>query len=211
MTPKQKAPEQKTTRAAQRERTRDRILAAARELFTEDGYDRTSIRRIATAAQVDTRLVLHYFTSKDTLFRTVLRPEEPAEPGPPPKEPRDRTTAASCPAEELLQELSAKLSGDNGDVGAAIRSMLTNDAAAEAIRRLATDRQASLVPRIGQPDADTRVALIAALFLGVVAGRDLVRLPGLADQDPDRLVALLRPCVHLLLLGSADHHGCSQG
>ena len=36
-----------TTRVEQRRRTEERILAAARQLFGEHGYDRTTIRAIA--------------------------------------------------------------------------------------------------------------------------------------------------------------------
>ncbi|HKQ01335.1 MAG TPA: helix-turn-helix domain-containing protein, partial [Actinomycetes bacterium] len=41
--------------------TRRAILAAARELFADKGFDHTSIRTIATAAGVDPALVHHYF------------------------------------------------------------------------------------------------------------------------------------------------------
>jgi AcrR family transcriptional regulator len=44
------------------------ILAAARAQFAERGYDRTTIRGIATAAAVDSGLVIYFFRSKDRLF-----------------------------------------------------------------------------------------------------------------------------------------------
>lgn len=56
------------TRAQQRRRTEERILAAARQIFAELGYDRTTIRAVALAAGVDAGLVMHYFGSKDLLF-----------------------------------------------------------------------------------------------------------------------------------------------
>ena len=49
--------------------TRETILAAARQAFAERGFDRASIRQIATAAAVDPALVHHYFGRKDALFR----------------------------------------------------------------------------------------------------------------------------------------------
>ncbi|NUR95130.1 MAG: helix-turn-helix transcriptional regulator, partial [Kribbellaceae bacterium] len=54
-------PTPRSSRAQQRIETQDRILAAARQLFAEAGYDRTTIRAVATAAQVDPGLVMHYF------------------------------------------------------------------------------------------------------------------------------------------------------
>src|SRR5947209_7738622 len=52
--------------------TRKAILAAAREAFAEKGYDRASIRAIATSAGVDPALVHHYFGTKDELFLATV-------------------------------------------------------------------------------------------------------------------------------------------
>ena len=42
------------TRAEQRRRSEERILAAARQLFAEVGYDRTTIRAVASAGRCPT-------------------------------------------------------------------------------------------------------------------------------------------------------------
>jgi AcrR family transcriptional regulator len=52
--------------------TRDQILEAARGLFAERGYDRTTIRSVAAAAGVNQGLVHHYFGSKQQLYREAL-------------------------------------------------------------------------------------------------------------------------------------------
>ena len=52
--------------------TRDRILAAAREEFSERGYDKTSVRGIAKAAGVDSALVHHYFGTKEQVFQEAV-------------------------------------------------------------------------------------------------------------------------------------------
>src|SRR3954467_12620237 len=52
--------------------TRDAIAAAARAAFAEVGYDRATIRKIAGTAGVDPALVVHFFGSKDELFREVM-------------------------------------------------------------------------------------------------------------------------------------------
>src|SRR5256886_17585982 len=59
--------------------TREAIVEAARKAFAERGYDRASIRAIATSAGVDPALVHHYFGTKDELFlATVQAPMDPA-------------------------------------------------------------------------------------------------------------------------------------
>jgi AcrR family transcriptional regulator len=52
--------------------TRDQILEAARGLFADRGYDRTTIRSVAAAAGVNQGLVHHYFGSKQQLYREAL-------------------------------------------------------------------------------------------------------------------------------------------
>src|SRR5216684_4875615 len=60
--------------------TRERILAAARSDFGKGGYEGTTIRGIAAQAKVDPALVMHYFESKDGVFRAAVKfPVDPAE------------------------------------------------------------------------------------------------------------------------------------
>src|SRR3974390_2447936 len=52
--------------------TRAEILAAARQLFAEEGYSGTTTRAIAAAAKVNVSLILHYFGSKEDLFLEAI-------------------------------------------------------------------------------------------------------------------------------------------
>lgn len=57
------------------QRTRDRILSAAWDAFTSEGFDRASTKRIAAAAGVNSALIFRYFGSKDGLYQVaVLEP-----------------------------------------------------------------------------------------------------------------------------------------
>src|SRR5205809_2273376 len=63
--------------------SREAILEAARRQFAEAGYELTSIRSIATDAGVNAALVVHFFGSKEQLFRAAVAwPFDPAELGP---------------------------------------------------------------------------------------------------------------------------------
>ena len=53
------------------EKTRAKILKAARQLFIERGFTGTSIGAIATEAAINQSLVYHYFESKEDLWRQV--------------------------------------------------------------------------------------------------------------------------------------------
>jgi AcrR family transcriptional regulator len=95
------------------EARRDQILAAARSLFEQGGYDAVSMSDVAQAAQVTRGLVHHYFGSKRELYLEVVRSvlsEAPALV--PPSE-------AATPEEMVRRNASATL-----DYFAANRSMM---------------------------------------------------------------------------------------
>ena len=51
------------------ERTKERIVAAALELFRRDGYEATTMRAVAEAAGVSVGNAYYYFASKDELLQ----------------------------------------------------------------------------------------------------------------------------------------------
>jgi AcrR family transcriptional regulator len=61
-----------TRRAIAKQQTRRRVLAAARRLFGEFGYERATIRDIAAAADMSTGAVFASFTDKADLFREIM-------------------------------------------------------------------------------------------------------------------------------------------
>ena len=52
--------------------TKTRILDAAEELFTEHGFEATSLRQLTSAAGVNLAAVNYHFGSKEELFQAVL-------------------------------------------------------------------------------------------------------------------------------------------
>jgi AcrR family transcriptional regulator len=55
--------------------TRNALIAAARELFACDGFDRTTVRAIADRAGVNQALLFRYFGNKEGLFAEAIRGE----------------------------------------------------------------------------------------------------------------------------------------
>jgi AcrR family transcriptional regulator len=181
-------PSARPTRAQQRRRSEERILTAARRIFAELGYDRTTIRAVASAAGVDAGLVMHYFGSKDLLFARAV--EAPADelPG---------GTSGEV-AEALLTSLSRRLTGEPAASLALLRSMLTNADAADRYRAAGEPQLNQLTEAIPTPDADLRAGLLSAIVHGVIAERYLLRLTHLADASPEQIIDLLRPCFQSL-------------
>jgi AcrR family transcriptional regulator len=59
---------QTITKSLRSQSTRDDILLAARRLFGERGYERTTIRAIAEAGDIHSSIVMRYYGSKEGLF-----------------------------------------------------------------------------------------------------------------------------------------------
>jgi AcrR family transcriptional regulator len=54
--------------------TRERILAVANELFTEQGYEGTSLREISDRLGITKAALYYHFRSKDEILTTLLKP-----------------------------------------------------------------------------------------------------------------------------------------
>ena len=52
--------------------TRERLVEAARELFSKNGYAATGTRAIAARADCNLSLIKHYFGSKDGLLKAII-------------------------------------------------------------------------------------------------------------------------------------------
>src|SRR5512138_1908166 len=61
-----------TRRALAKKQTRAKVLAAARRLFSEHGYEGATIRDIAAAAGMSTGAVFANFTDKSDLFFEIM-------------------------------------------------------------------------------------------------------------------------------------------
>ncbi|MGI5220654.1 TetR/AcrR family transcriptional regulator [Nocardia sp. CA-290969] len=188
-------PDEQPTRAEQRRRTQERILRAATLLFAESGYDRTTIRAVAAAAETDPSLVMRYFGSKEELFARVSVPE--------PDAPISGTPDQA--AEQLLDALAAKLGTPDTATLAAIRTMLTQTETAGTVRAAMTERQRQAAQHLSPDDADLRAGLIGAVTIGVVISRHLLGLDAVRDASPDHIIELLRPAVHEIAHGTPRH------
>ncbi len=171
------------SRAEQRLRTEARILDAATQAFFAAGYERTTIRGVASAAGVDAGLVMHYFRSKQELFRRVIDaapvPEVSAAPG--------------QAAEQILATLAARLANEPVASLSVLRSMLTNPEAASAMSEAMARYQTQIAQAIPASDASLRAAIISAIILGVTVSRHLIKSDELATADPAHVISLLRP------------------
>lgn len=177
------------SRADRRRATEVRILDSARELFAEKGFERTTIRAVATAAGVDPALVMQYFGSKRELFSQAVQ----ALPAP------LTATDADELVDQLLASLGLKLGGLPEGMLAMMRSMLTDQAAADHVR-VSLGRQIDSVGAAlpAAEDPELRAALVVTALLGVTIGHQLLGLTALREAPADHIAALLRPAIKAL-------------
>ena len=188
-------------RTGRRPDTREAILAAAREAFAERGFDRTSIRAIATSAGVDPALVHHYFGTKDELFlATVQAPMDPAVLLPQVLD----GDVKELPERLLRTFLSVWDHPVTGPAALAlVRSGLQHDWSARMLREFLTTRILRRVVGtlpIDPAEAPLRGALTASQMIGLVMIRYVLKLEPLASADPETVVTMVAPNIRRYLL-----------
>ncbi|WP_371669908.1 TetR family transcriptional regulator [Streptomyces sp. NBC_00289] len=182
--------------------TRDRILGAAREEFSERGYEKTSVRGIAKAAGVDPALVHHYFGTKEQIFEAAITVAfAPALNAP--------DAIAEGPVDEVGERLTRFVFGiwenpvTRAPLLAIVRSAVTNETAAAVFRRLvASQLLRRIAAQLELPDAELRAELAAAQLVGTAILRYVIKVEPLASADMEQIVARLAPVVQGHLTGA---------
>jgi AcrR family transcriptional regulator len=180
--------------------TRDAIAAAARELFSTDGYDRTSIRAIARAAGVDPALVLHFYGSKPQLFREVV--ELPVDLGAVVGAVLDGDRATV--GRRLAQVVAGTLEDPaaRGRLLALARAVTSQPEVAALVRDVIHDRvYGPLAAAVGTEDARLRAAMVSTQVVGLLMTRHVVGVEPLASLSAEDLAELLAPVLQHWLTG----------
>lgn len=179
--------------------TREEILAAARTLFGERGYDGTTLRAIAAAAGVNQGLLHHFFGSKEQiLIASVNLPADPAV---------VITAIAEGPPGEFGERFARFLLSIWGrpetraPLLALVRSAVTNEQAGSILRDLL---ERVLVARLGAATGGSPlvVSAAAAQVAGVMLLRYVVGVEPLASASDEDVVAILAPIVQRCVPGS---------
>jgi AcrR family transcriptional regulator len=201
----------RTGRRPGKQDTRRQILAAARASFAEHGYDRATIRHIATSAGVDPALVHHYYRTKEGLFRATIEvPIDPAVMVP---------KVLRGDLDHIGERLVRTFLGiwDDPDTGPAIRAMVRsavgNEMSAGLLREFfATQILRRVIGEIGADEPPKRSAmrgsLVASQMFGLALARYIIRIEPLASMPIDALVPLVAPTIQRYL--TADLQSCAD-
>ena len=187
--------------------SREHILATARRLFAEHGFDGTSLRQIAREASVDPAMIHHFFKGKDELFAlSVALPADPAQvlEGVDQHDPEHRAEAIVRAVLKLWESPAqhSLVAFIRGTIGSKAKTLLLR----EVVTRTVISRIMAGVP--GPPEeVALRGNLVATQVVGVMLVRYVVRLEPLASASPEDVVRLVAPNVQRYLTGELDLPG----
>jgi AcrR family transcriptional regulator len=187
-----------------RQDPRGGIVAAAREVFAERGYDGASIRQIAASAGVDPALVHHYFGTKEQLFLAVVQPPvNPADliprivAGDPAKLGERLVTTfismfespVTAPAFEALLRgaFANRLSG----------KLIREFFAVQILRRVVRELDAV----VDAAELPLRANLAASQLLGLAATRYILKFEPIATVPRETVIAAVAPTLQRYLTG----------
>lgn len=172
--------------------TRERIEIAARKIFAEQGYDRATIRTIATEANIHASMVMRYFGSKEALFSTVVQfdlrlPDLTVIP-----------TAERGPA--LVRHFLERWEDGERELTALLRAAVSHPAAQARMAGIFEEQLASAMRTMTEPaTASRRATLIASQMLGLALIRYVLAFDTARDMDFETIVTAVGATVQSYL------------
>lgn len=172
--------------------TRAAIEDAARHLFTERGFEGTSVRAIAAEAGVDAALVVRYFGSKEALFLRTLAANS------------EMGAVLDGPIESMGRRLVAYFL-ERSTSGLGQRHVALVQAAHRPQVRAELDRVttegfiAPLAPRLTGENRELRVALLVAQIGGLLSMMFLQENPIVVAAAPEDVITLYGDAIQALL------------
>lgn len=173
---------------------REQILQAARDTFAEVGYDRASMRLVASRAGVDPALIHHYFGTKEGLLGEALEL---------PFDPHVVLAGITDDPDRAGFEIVRRVVGTAESSPAArtrlvgmLRTALAHESAAAMMRNvLATSVLRELERIVADETAPLRASLVGSHLAGLILGRYVLRIPALAEATVDQLAAAVGPAI----------------
>lgn len=196
------APAKRTGRRSGTPQTREAIAVAAREHFADYGYEGATFRRIAAAAGVDPALVVHFYGSKEDLFREVM--------GLPPDVAEGLVRIAEQPRELLGRSLAELVvaalesPATRPIVLGRIRCASSHPGAAALVRETVIRDLSSLTGAITSDRPEVRAVLCGSFIVGIALARYVVLVEPLASLPAANLVDLLAPTFQRYLTEPLD-------
>jgi AcrR family transcriptional regulator len=185
---------------------RETILAAARAVFIEKGFNKAAVTGIARRAGVDGALIYHYFGTKVDLFIEATAGLH---------RPVGRPAVANADGTEIVSGFLRQWEQGPEQPGQAFVALAEaasgSPVAAASLRQFITDRIWAYLP--GQDRADDgrlsgeaarQAAMIASQLLGIAWTRYILKLEPLASAPLDDVASWFGPTINGYRSGHRD-------
>lgn len=176
----------RSTRPRDANASREALLSSARVLFSERGFDQTTVRDIGDHSGVDPALIARYFGSKVKLYLATVTAED-ADSG----RPQDLSDPRAY-VEWLVARVDAR--GPGPVLQAIVRSDTTaeiREAARDHLTRRLIDPLAAMLDDKGIPQARVRAEMAISALVGILLARALGAFDELGALGQAEMVELL--------------------
>lgn len=181
------------------QRSRQRIIDAARERFMRDGYEKATVRAIAADAGVDVAMVYYFFGNKEGLFTASALTG--------PEHPLHQLAILLDEGSEQIGPRLVRRFVEHWDQGGVFEPLLTlwRSAAIQPLARkvlhesLAGPIAKRVAVEFQVANPELRVELVASHLAGLAFARYQLRLEPIASAAVEDLVAWVGPTVQRYL------------
>lgn len=176
----------RTTRPRDANASREALLTSARILFSERGFEQTTVRDIGEHSGVDPALIARYYGSKVKLYLATVTAED-GDSG----RPKDFTDPRAY-VEWLVSRVDTR--GPGPVLQAILRSDTTaeiREATSEHLTRRLVEPLATALEAKGVTNARLRAEMAISGLVGVLLGRALGSFSELAEAPREQFVELL--------------------
>ena len=173
--------------------TREKILAAARSHFGQEGYEGATIRGIAAGAGVDPAMIPHYFGSKEGVFLAAVEfPVDPAV-----FIPRLLEPGIDGLGERLVTFFLDTWDSPSGaSLLGLIRSVVSSELAADLMREFVTrEVLGRLTEAIKLDYPQLRASLVATQLVGLAMLRYVIKVESVSSASPHELARWIGPTI----------------
>lgn len=163
-------------------------------LFAEVGFEKTTIRGVASRAGIDPALVMQYYGNKEGLFAASARWFT------------DRKQVTHAAREDIPATALSDMFDGFGDEQtrcaaiAVLRNCLTHERARDVMRdEVMSERHSIIAETIGGDDAELRAGLLGAVMIGTTIARYLLEIPAVSGASREDLERVMLPVLQALV------------
>lgn len=182
-------------------KSRQQILLAAQKLIANKGYDRTTMRDVATLAGVDPALIVYFFKTKQQLFIEAILPVYEPRQDVPKLLSGDKSTLGRRLATYLVNYLENPKS--RNVVISLVRASLSEPEAAKIFKKLFVDRTGDMLAGVeGIDRPELRANLAGTQYMGLVLLRYIMKIEPLASASKEAMVDYIAPTLQRYITGN---------